>query len=170
MRDSIAGRIGCFIGVALLAAAVPTILTCSDKPTIYDPQVSGIVPESIEWQSVDSLFTDYPSKREFSMLYIDAVWCSWCKVMEAETFTDTAVVRLVWQYFNPARLDLDDTSMVVYGDTVMTARQLAKYIFHVRGVPTTVILTRDGYYLTDFRGYIKANQFAFLLRHITKRD
>ena len=159
--------------LALLAAvvAVAVLLSCTDdNPTTPEEPDYGAPPADIQWLPVESLFVDFPGKRELSLIYVDAKWCHWCHKMEDSTLCDTGVIRMIWQHFNAARLDLDDSTIVNPGDTLISIRNLARYVYEVEGVPTSVFLTREGEHMGNSAGYRGPDSYIRLLQYVLNSD
>ena len=50
----------------------------------------------LAWQPwSDSVFLDAKRDHRFVLLDLEAVWCHWCHVMDANTYSDPAVVKLL---------------------------------------------------------------------------
>ncbi len=65
------------------------------------------------------------------LLDLTAVWCYWCRLMEANSYADLEVVRLANELFVPIRVNVD-------------RRPDINERYNFSGLPTTAILTPDG--------------------------
>jgi uncharacterized protein YyaL (SSP411 family) len=93
------------------------------------------------------------AEHRFVVLDGSAEWCHWCHVMEATTYHDPAVQKILGDGFIAAKVDIDTRPDIAerYGDW---------------GWPATVVFTPDGQELGKYRGYIEPEAFAEVLRHI----
>ncbi|HEU4950869.1 MAG TPA: DUF255 domain-containing protein [Holophagaceae bacterium] len=84
---------------------------------------------------------------------VDAVasWCHWCHVMDARTYGDPAVARLVSERFIPVRVDIDQhpDAAELYADI---------------GWPGTALYAPDGHPLDRERGFLEPADFLAVLR------
>src|SRR5512140_1797373 len=94
------------------------------------------------WQNVLSI-----AAKEKKLVFIDAYtdWCSWCKVMDRETFSDKTVADVLNEKFVPVRYEME---------TGFGAVMSAKY--RVNGFPTFLIFTSDGKLVKRILGYQKS--------------
>jgi uncharacterized protein YyaL (SSP411 family) len=90
---------------------------------------------------------------EGRILLIDgsAEWCHWCHVMDATTYRDPAVRRLLAERFLPVRVDIDSRPDFEerYGDW---------------GWPATVLMTANGEEIGKHRGYMPPAVFLGVLQ------
>ena len=83
-----------------------------------------------------------------------AVWCHWCHVMEAITYRDPEVGRLLRDHFIAIRVDIDERPDIGerYGDW---------------GWPATILFSPDAQELGKFRGYLPPAELLQALQTIT---
>ncbi len=94
-----------------------------------------------------------------------APWCPWCKKMDAETYADADVQRLLAEHFEVYRLNADDDSTAVqYRGQMTTGPQLAAAM-GARGFPATVFLDSDGALITTAPGFIAPDEFGTILAY-----
>ena len=97
------------------------------------------------WEEIKSI-----ASKEHKLIFIDAYtdWCSWCKVMDRETFSDTVVADFLNEKFIPVQYEME---------TGFGSKMSAKY--HVSGFPTFLIFTPDGKLVGRLLGYQKSKEF-----------
>ena len=97
------------------------------------------------WANILSL-----ASKEKKLIFVDAYtdWCSWCKVMDRETFSDSSVAKLMNENFVPVKYEME---------TGFGAALSAKY--RVNGFPTFLIFTPDGKLVNRILGYWKSKEF-----------
>jgi thioredoxin-related protein len=108
--------------------------------------------ELIHFKDTTSSWDDVKSiaAKEKKLIFIDAYtdWCSWCKVMERETFSDSVVANFINEKFIPVKYEME---------TGFGAVMSAKY--RVNGFPTFLIFTPDGKLVNRILGYLKSKEF-----------
>ena len=96
----------------------------------------------IDWQNWDDdLFERARQQKRMIILDLEAVWCHWCHVMEAKTYSHKDVAELINKHFIPVRVDAD-------ANPVIAAR------YGRWGWPATIVFTAEGNEIVKRRGYI----------------
>ncbi|MFM2307104.1 MAG: hypothetical protein RLZZ367_1773 [Bacteroidota bacterium] len=95
------------------------------------------------------------AKQKNKYLIVDAYtdWCSWCKVMDRETFPDKEVVEFVSKNFVALKLEMEHN----YGINVAMK-------YHVTGFPSFLILTPEGKLVKKLSGYMPPQDFLGALK------
>lgn len=90
------------------------------------------------------------AKQQNKYLFVDAYtdWCSWCKVMDKETFPNADVVNMMNNNFVALKLEMEHN----YGVNVAMK-------YRVSGFPSFLIFTPDGKLVRKIAGYLPAEQF-----------
>jgi thioredoxin-related protein len=88
--------------------------------------------------------------QEHKLIFVDAYtdWCSWCKVMDKETFPDSSVAEFMNKNFVNVHYEMETG----FGMTMA-----AKY--RVSGFPSFLIFTSDGKLVYRIVGYYPAKDF-----------
>jgi thioredoxin-related protein len=109
---------------------------------------SELIPFKDTTTSWDNIKTTAAKERK--LIFIDAYtdWCSWCKVMDKETFSDTAVANFMNAKFVPVHYEMETG----FG-LIMSAK------YRVSAFPTFLIFTSDGKLVNRIIGYHKSKEF-----------
>ena len=93
------------------------------------------------------------AENRLIILDLEAVWCHWCHVMEATTYSDAKVADLLKSKYLTVRVDQDANPDLSarYGDW---------------GWPATIIFAPDGTELVKRRGYIEPENMRSLLQAV----
>jgi len=138
-RNSRRGRSWLLLGFLLLAGIIPSHAT--DTP-------------AIAWQPwSDSVFAQAKREHKFVLLDLQAVWCHWCHVMEAKTYSDPRVIALIQAHYIAVRVDQDSRPDL--------ANRYQDY-----GWPATVIFNGDGGEIVKRQGYIPPEPMISMLQAI----
>ncbi len=94
------------------------------------------------------------AEHRFILLHGAAVWCHWCHVMEAVTYRDPAVGRLLRERFIAIRVDIDARPDLAerYGDW---------------GWPATILFSPDAAEVGKFRGYLPPEELLQALTAVS---
>lgn len=113
---------------------------------------SGAPREALDWAELGpAAFAR--AKAEGRLVVIDgaAEWCHWCHVMEATTYHDPAVRKVLDARYVAVKVDVD-------------SRPDFEERYEAFGWPATVILDADGKELGKFKGYLAPERFAEILQ------
>jgi len=123
--------------------------------------LSGLTGETVAsanpgvvWQPYDdSVFERARAENKIVLLNLEAVWCHWCHVMAAQTYSDPQVQALLARHFIAVKVDQD-------------ARPDLSTRYREWGWPATIFLNGDGTDVVKRAGFIGPVPFARLLQAI----
>src|SRR4051812_41528467 len=139
------------------AGAAPAPQPVAHPATTTIARVSmpeGAPREELAWATFSpETFARAKAEHKFLVLDGSAEWCHWCHVMEATTYHDPAVRKLLDEHFIAVKVDVDSRPDVEerYGDY---------------GWPATVMFSPDATELGKYRGYIEPEKFKGILEEI----
>lgn len=108
----------------------------------------------IEWERSDAAaFERAEREQRFVLLYLEAVWCHWCHVMDQKTYRDPAVIAALSKHFVALRIDQD-------------ARPDLAARYRDYGWPATIVFAPDGREILKRQGYIAPGPMSRLLAAI----
>ncbi len=141
--------------LGLMAAALLTLPAEAATPPASRPGASGkTAPGPIAWRGwSDQVFADAKAQKKYVLLDLGAVWCHWCHVMDATTYRDPRVARLIRRHFIPVRVDQD------------TRPDLSRR-YEAFGWPATIVMDADGNDIGKMRGYREPDRFLHTLNAI----
>lgn len=87
-----------------------------------------------------------------TILFFTGKWCSPCRIMKREVFSDKEVERIINLQFTPVLIDIDNTN----------TKDIVKY-YKVRVTPTTIIIDSKGKVLDYVVGKIEKKKFLEML-------
>jgi hypothetical protein len=113
-----------------------------------------VAPAAPRWQSWGpDAFARARRENKLLLVGVSAGWCHWCHVMDAETYADPTVARLLADHFVAIRVDAD-------------ARPDLAERYQRWGWPATAILTPDARPVLERKGFQPARPFAALLERL----
>jgi len=111
-------------------------------------------PGGIVWLRSDTdAFAQAKAEHRFVLLYLEAVWCHWCHVMDEKTYGDAGVRAEVAAHYVPLRIDQD-------------LRPDLSERYKDYGWPATVVFAADGTEIAKRQGFVEPDRFLKLLKTI----
>ena len=120
-----------------------------------DP-MQGAPKDPLPWADFSpATFAKAKAEGRFVVMDGSAEWCHWCHVMEATTYHDPAIKKILAEHFVQVKVDIDSRPDLEerYGDY---------------GWPATVIFSPDAEELGKYRGYISPDKFGEILRAVVE--
>ena len=114
--------------------------------------------EALAWANLDAA-TFARAKAEHRFVVIDgsAEWCHWCHVMEATTYHDPEVRKLLDARFVSVKVDVD-------------SRPDFEERYVDWGWPATVLMTADGAEIGKYKGYLPPEKFLEILQSVIEEE
>lgn len=110
------------------------------------------VKPRFNWLRSDvAAFEQARAEHRLVLLYLEAVWCHWCHVMDEKTYGDAEVTDEIARHYVPLRIDQD-------------ARPDLSTRYRDYGWPATILFAADGTELVKRQGYIPAEDFLATLK------
>jgi thioredoxin-related protein len=124
-------------------------------------------PSPIVWHSFDegTLLARNSSKKVLVDVYTD--WCSWCKKMDFEVYTNKEVRELLREHFIPVKLNAESGNPLSFRGNKISEADFAREL-GITGYPTTLFFDQNSNPITDFSGYAAPERFAKVLQFIGK--
>jgi thioredoxin-related protein len=130
--------------------------------------------EKIKWMSFEQAVE--LSKKTPKKIFIDVYtgWCGWCKVMDAQTFTNPVIIKNMNKYFYAVKLDAEMKDSVHFQGNVFinpnpsqrgSTHQLAAALLNNQmSYPTTVYLDENFALLSPVAGFLKPENMEPILK------
>lgn len=130
--------------------------------------------DSIKWHSIDEAIQLASQDPRVLVIDVYTDWCGWCKRMDATTFSDPEVVKLMNKHFYPVKLDAEGKEDIVIGDRTFKFVDNGRRGYHeiaavvTRGrlsYPTISYVDAQGKVIEAAPGYKTADQFMVYLAY-----
>jgi thioredoxin-related protein len=151
--------------ITLLFAIIAILFSCN-----------GISQTKINWSNINDTQKQVKKDGKKAKIYfIDCYtsWCGWCKRLDATTFQNDTIARLLNKYYYPVKFDAEGTEEVTINGTTYknnnsrkgrgATHELASNVFQVRGYPSMVIRNSDFSAITMIPGYLEAPELQTIL-------
>ena len=124
---------------------------------------AGLLPEpvrsgaQINWHSYENGMARARQSGKSMVFYFYADWCTYCVRMQEETFAHDSVIDFMNNAVIAVKVDVDEDKKI--------ARS-----FGVRGLPATVMLTRNGDRVGPMPGFIPPKSYLGMLTKIMEQS
>jgi len=135
----------------------------------------GSAGQEINWLSFEEAVEKNNENPKKIMVDVYTDWCSWCKVMDNNTFSNPVVASYVNDNFYPVKFNAEQESAVnfngqVYNYVLQGRRgyhELAAVLLNGKmSFPSVVFLDEDVNVIYPLQGYVKAKPFDEIINFI----
>lgn len=120
-------------------------------PALAQDEARGKAIDWLPWS--DSVFAQAKQEHKFVLLDLEAVWCHWCHVMDAVTYVDPDVRKVMHASYLAVKVDQDSRPDI--------SNRYEDY-----GWPATVVFGVDGKEIVKRQGYLPPKQMLSMLQAI----
>lgn len=120
---------------------------------------------AIAWKSFSEgvVLAKTSNKKILVDVYTD--WCSWCKKMDVEVYTNKDIVKMIKSQFIAIKLNAESSAPVSYKGINRSEAEFARQL-GVTGYPTTLFFDSQSNPITDMPGYAPEENFGKILAYI----
>ena len=139
--------------------------------------VDAIGQDKVKWytmEEVQKINAENPRKI-FIDVYTD--WCGWCKKMDATTFSDPRIIKILNEDFYAVKLDGEGTEAIIFKDKEYKFIPQGRKGYHELAAalmnnklsyPTTVYLDENLNMIQPIPGYLKMEDLEPILIYLGK--
>lgn len=136
--------------------------------------INSLAQEKIKWLSIDEAVRLAAQEPRVIVIDVYTDWCGWCKRMDATTFSDPEVIKIMNEQFYPVKLDAEGKEDIIIGDRTFKFVDNGRRGYHevaavvTRGrlsYPTISYVDAQGRVLEAAPGYKTADQFRVYLAY-----
>jgi len=132
--------------------------------------------ESIKWLSFQEMVVLQKQNPKKVLIDVYTDWCGYCKKMDAETYTNSEIIKYLNEKFYIVKLNAEMKDSIVYEkytfvnpnpNQTRSTHQLAYSLLDGKlGYPSTVFLDEKMQRLTVAPGYYNAKNFEIIINWI----
>lgn len=119
------------------------------------------------WKGFDAGLDEAKKSGKKVLIDVYTDWCTWCKKMDANTYSDATVQEYLKKNYVLVKLNPEKDSHVTYDGKKYSAAEFSQGM-GVTGYPATLFLQSDGKPITLLPGYAEADMFIHILRYINE--
>jgi thioredoxin-related protein len=137
-------------------------------------------PATITWYTVEKATEMNAKKHKNIIMDVYTSWCSWCKKMDADVFTDPEVIAYMNEHFYAVKLNAEEKSPIKFEgkvylnpdpDRTRSVNELAAMLLQGQmSYPSYVFLDGHNKQITNLPGYHKAPEFLTILKYISEEQ
>jgi len=136
--------------------------------------VPATAQEKVKWYSIEEAVQLASENPRVLVIDVYTDWCGWCKRMDATTFSDPEVAKMMNTHFYPVKMDAEGKEDVVIGDRTFKFVDNGRRGYHeiaavvTKGrlsYPTISYVDAQGRVLEASPGYKTADQFRVYLAY-----
>ncbi len=119
----------------------------------------------IAWKSFDEGVTLAKQTNKKLLVDVYTNWCTWCKKMDSEVYTNKNVVKLINEHFVASKLNAESSKEIFYKGKKLDESELAREL-GTTGYPTTIFFDQQSEPITSLPGYSPPENFVNVLGFI----
>ncbi|MBN2350174.1 MAG: DUF255 domain-containing protein [Bacteroidales bacterium] len=131
--------------------------------------------QSVKWYTFEEALKLNEKNPKKILIDVYTDWCSWCKVMDKNTFNHVKIIPFLNEKFYPVKFNAEQKEDVVLGDKTFKFipqgnrgyHELAAALLNGKlAYPSIVFLDEQVRIIQPFQGYIKPKQFDEISKFI----
>jgi len=119
------------------------------------------------WESFDAGMAKAKTSKKAILVDVYTDWCSWCKKMDANTYSDAKVKDYLKKNYTIIKLNAEGKTPITYKGQKMSPAEFAQGM-GITGYPATLFLKSNGDGITVVPGYAEAPAFMNILSFIAE--
>lgn len=149
-----------FIVIALFAVSLLVINGFKGQSTVDESS-----PDGIKWSPATITQEEIAASGKPIYLFVTTDWCTFCKKMKAQTFSDSKVRKLLDELFVAVAVNPEKPGTAAFTGEELSYADLAKKL-GVTGYPASYFFDSKGELIGGQPGYIDAETFADLAEYV----
>jgi thioredoxin-related protein len=135
---------------------------------------TALTQEKIKWYSIEDAVQLASEVPKVLVIDVYTDWCGWCKRMDATTFSDPDIIKMMNTHFYPVKLNAEGKADIVIGERTFKFVQSGQRGYHevaaivTKGqlsYPTISYVDDQGRILEAARGFRTPEQFKVHLSY-----
>lgn len=122
-------------------------------------------PDMFDWKPLEEAMELAAENDKKVLVYANAVWCTYCKKMEKEVFTQESVQEITKEHFYSVWMDIESDEKLTFRDQEMTQIQFSRAM-RVTGTPTFIFFDSEGEIIAGQPGFIPEDLYLQILEFV----
>ncbi len=123
------------------------------------------LPDTYNWKPLSEAMELAEKNDKKVLVYANAVWCTYCKKMEKEVFTQEAVQQKTKEHFYSVWIDIESDEKLTFRDQEMTQIQFSRAM-RITGTPTFIFFDSEGEIIAGQPGFIPEEMYLQILEFV----
>ena len=124
--------------------------------------------EKVQWLGFDAAIARAQKENKHLIVDVYTNWCSWCKVMDRQTYGNADVAAYLNEHFVLAKVNGESATKLTWQGKELTERAFARAV-GVKGYPSTFFMKPNADLLGGVPGYIKSPDMLIYAKYISTR-
>lgn len=142
---------------------------------MFLPLISFSQSQKIEWMTIEEALKAQEKAPKKIVMDVFTDWCGWCKVMDRDTFTDSAVAAYISKNYYAVKMNAEQQKAFVYkGQTfnLLTngGSSMNQFVLAITNnkpsYPSLAYFTESGDVLTVVPGFRKPGELLLILKYL----
>jgi thioredoxin-related protein len=147
----------------------PVTAASADQTTANTEQA-----ELIRWYTWEQAAELQKKQKRKILVDVYTGWCGWCKKMDATTYSDPAVAKILNEEYYAVKLDAQQKADIVFQGYVFKYQQsgnqgynelASKLLNNQMSFPSTVFLDEDYKLIQNLPGFLETKQFTTIVKY-----
>ena len=130
---------------------------------------TSIKKNEMTWNSFNTGIKEAKTSQKKVLIDVYTDWCTWCKKMDATTYTDPKVQKYLKKHFVIIKLNAEGNGTISYAGQTLSPAEFSQGM-GVNGYPATLFLNSDGSPITILPGYSEPSMFIHVLSFISEEQ
>jgi len=165
MRSTVGFCTGAFLALWLAAAGG---VRAGETGNASEAKKSVSGAPQLEWLEYGDALERGKKENKHVIVDFYTSWCGWCKVMDRNTYGDSATAAYLTNHFVLSRVNAESGKRFKVGEDTKSGVDLARE-FGVNSFPITWFIQPDGKPLDKLSGYIPPDRFRKALEYVHER-
>ncbi len=126
---------------------------------------SALTAKEPQWKNFNDGLAQAKKSGKKVLVDVYTDWCSWCKKMDANTYSDVKVREYLQKNYILVKLNPEKDGDVMYDGKKFSAADFSQGM-GINGYPATLFLKSNGEPITVLPGYADADMFMHVLSFI----
>lgn len=122
-------------------------------------------PDMFEWKELGEAIKLAGENDKKVLVYGNASWCTYCKKMEKEVFTQESVKELTNKHFYSVWMDTESQDSLSFRGRKMTQMQFSRAM-RITGTPTFIFFDSEGEIIAGQPGFIPEELYLQILSFV----
>lgn len=121
--------------------------------------------QDITWYPMHEARRQAADQDKIIVVYFHTEWCTYCRRMEKEVFTDDGVTETLSKLYYPVKVDAESSQKMQFGEQEYTGEEFA-LVMGVRAFPTFLFMNASGEIIRQQEGYMDKDLFLKLIHYV----
>jgi thioredoxin-related protein len=135
------------------------------KAFVFEVNAQALKDTEVRWGSYAEAAELAEDEQKKVMIFLEAEWCTVCKRMHREVFTNEEIISLLNNDFYSVRIDIESDERISVREKMITKKEFSKSV-GIYGTPTILFLNSEEEVIGNYVGFLDVIDMIRLLNYI----